>query len=568
MTRTEAPESVSGAGNAGGPDRARAAAAPSAGNDRWPVRLVLWLPVALVAAAAGVDVILRMRVGGAGFDALLWTAALCAAAGIATRSPGRAVLLLIFLLPCVPYLRYDTWPGKALPPALAGGVLAGVALSRTVSWSQLLRDRRRNLALPVLAFATVLAVSILLVLVHRSPTLAPLAPWIGGLGPGDVDLLPQTTLPILRSGGFLLGPVAALAVLALLRSDRGSDQPVLTRDQLIGAFLVTSVVNMSVACGQAFIPGFPLPGHRDVSGLFHNPVGLALLMTMAAPVALMVSLRPGRIGWLRPLAVAALIGVALLFLQVNERSTHVGVTMAVAGAVAAMWLGAGTGWLQTRRRTLVVTAAAALLLAVGLVGAMLPQTSEWRRVGAVIGDAPLSDVWLGMGQRQETNRLAFAMVSDRPLGGLGMGGFDAALPAYYELHGPPVRRYEYHSILNHPLHMWVDLGIAGLAANLWLLGAFVAPGLVAAVAGANRRNVGAGIDSTAGGCLAGTCTFLLLSIWTGEWVYDASTGVLAFVLLALSVPDRDPVAGDRRVPARWFIVGLPLVHALAFALDL
>lgn len=541
------------------------------GSWRWLERAAPWVPITILVASATVAILLRVRVGGSGLSAVMWATALLTAGSVAARFPGHAVLALIFLVPVVPYFRFETWLGKLLLFVLTAGVLVGVSLSAKSSWSQLLRDRRRNLATPVLAFSGVLAVSVVLVLLQRSPFLATVTGsiWIGSyLSSGWAALQPQSTLPILRSGGFLIGPVCGLALLGLLANGRGARDQLLGRETVLAAFLLTSALNLGVACGQVFVPDFPIPTLRQpVSGLFDNPVGLALLMTLTAPVALAVSLSPTQSRWLRALAAVTLVLVALLFVPIRQRSAHLGVVSAVTCMCIA------SGLLVARRdrklflRIMAATVAVGILLALGLVSAF-ERTGQWREVHTAIRNAPLSAAWLGIGVRQETNRLAFFMIGDRPLGGYGVGGFEAALPAYYERHGPSVREYDYHSIMNHPLHMFVDLGVFGLAANLWLLGVFVLPSLrtVFARAGPIHRDVD--IDLVALGCTTGAVVVFFLSIWTGEWIYNATISVEAFVLLALAADMLGSHEDTRRKVAVMSILALPMAHAAAFVLGI
>ena len=522
----------------------------------------------MLVASACVAFILHGREVGTGFSALAWVATLLAAGLAASRSPARGLMALVFLLPVAPYVRYDTWLGKDLPSVITAAVLVGVALSPDAQWNQLLRDRRRSVATPLLAFAALLAVSVVLVLLQRSPFVATLtgAGWAGGYFASDwVELRPQSTGPILRGGMFLLGPVAGLAFLSFLTTARDDGHQLVTREGILAAFLLTTALNLGVACGQVFVPDFPVPTlYETVSGLFHNPIGLALLMTLAAPVALAVSLRPTRISWLRPLAVVTVVLVALMFVPIQQRSAHLGVAVGVACLLA------GSGLLFARRdknsfrRVIGLTVAVAVLLIVGLAGAFA-RTTQWQQVRTAIIDAPLSAAWLGIGLRQETNRMAFFMVGDRPLGGYGVGGFEAALPAYYDRYGPLVQRYD-HSLLNHPLHMAVDLGVFGLLANLWLLGAFLVPPLRTVFVRPGPKDSEAEVDPTAVGCVAGAVAALFLSIWTAEWLYDAPISVAAFMLLALAAPKLGPVEGDLRGVAVWAILAFPVVHAVAFVL--
>ena len=480
------------------------------------------------------------------------------------------MLALICLLPIVPYLRYDAWLGKSLPAVFATAVLAGASLNSRASWSGLLRDARHRVATPTLAFTAILAVSIGLVLLQRSPFVATLTGggWAGGYFASDwVELRAQSTGPILRAGGFLLGPVGGLVLLSFLKHGHGGERHLVSREAVIAAFLLASALNFGVACGQAFIPGFPIPTLYDpVSGFFHNPVGLAQLMTLAAPVALAVSLYPIRIGWLRPLAVVTLALIGVLFLPIGQRSAHLGVATGLACMLTATGFRVARSNKVALSRHLVVTGIVGVLLVVGLAGAFA-RTGQWREVGTAISKAPLSTAWLGIGLRRETNRMAFFMVGDRPFGGYGIGGFEAALPAYYERYGPLERQYD-HALLNHPLHMLVDLGVLGLAANLWLLGAFFVPPLWAVFAGTRSAERQAAGDLLALGCVVAVGAALFLSLWTAEWLYDAPINVPAFMLLALAASTCTTADGTPRRTRGWTILALPLGHTVMFLLGI
>ena len=531
--------------------------------------LAPWTPIAILLASTSIAFVLRSQEFGGGLTALAWVSAATAAAVAGARSPDRALIALVFFLPITPYFRYDTWLGQALPSVILAAVLVGVALSSEANWGQLVRDRRRPVSTPVLTFAALLGVSTLLVLLQRSPLL------LNMLGREEVGgfftsawptLRPQTSVPIDRSGGFLLGPVAGLALLSLLWRGSLNGRRWLNREHLLAAFILTSALNFGVACGQAYVPGFPIPTlYEDgpTAGLFYNPVGLAQLMTLATPVALALSVRPTRIRWIRPLAAVTVVLVALLFIPIQQRSAHLGVTTGVTCLLATAWIAVTRKTGNDLRRISVVTVLVAVLLMAGLGGAYLG-TGQWQRAVAAIAQAPTSTAWLGIHERGETNRMAFFMVGDKPLGGHGIGGFESALPAYYDRHGPLVRRYS-HSLLNHPLHMLVDMGILGLAANLWMFAAFLLP-VLRRVITSTQAGATSAVDLTTVGCVSAVGTALFLSIWTGEWLYDPTISFTAFMLTAVAAANPTPVASARGAVPLWIIVALPLGHTVMFAL--
>lgn len=546
-----------------------------------------WLPIALFVFAASTALLLRGGTSSNVLSAVWWTATTVSAGLIGARLPGRALVAIAFLLPVAPYVRYDTWLGKELPFVLAAAVLVGVTLSPETSWTRLLRDQRRHIATPVLAFAALLTASVVLVLFQRSQFVINFAGagWASGYFAKEwVDLIPQSTLPILRSGRFLIGPVCGLALLSLLNRVANRQTESVTREGILAAFFLTSILNLGVACGQFFLPDFPIPTlYEPVAGLFHNPVALALLMTLVAPVALAVSLRPTQIPWLRPLAMITVVFVTLMFVPLQQRSAHLGVIAGVTCFLAPLAFVLLKRNRKHFQRIVIATVAATILLSLVLAAGFAsinqnrgPGVTQWQQSWTAISNRPFSTVWLGIGVRQQVNRLGFFMASDRPLGGYGIGGFEAARSSYHERYGPPCVQFflhctrsqpEFdHSLLNHPLHMLTDLGIFGLTTNLWLLSAFLFPPIRKVLTHSRRENLETEIDLTALGCAAGVVAAVLLSLWTAEWLYDATLSAVAFMLLALATPKLERAEDDRPRLKIWAILALPLAHGIAFVL--
>ena len=223
--------------------------------------LAPWIPIAMLVALVGIAFYLRAQELGTGIGAVAWLVVAVASGLAGTCLPSHTLTALVVVLPIAPYLRYDTWLGQALPGVIAASVLVGVSLSPATAWGQMLRDQRRAIAMAVLTFAALLAVSLVLVLLQRSSFL------LGALGREEVGgffstgwavLRPQNTFPVDRSGAFLLGPVAGLAFLSLLSRAGSGGHGLLGRDRLVGALLVTSALNVGVATGQVYIPGFPV----------------------------------------------------------------------------------------------------------------------------------------------------------------------------------------------------------------------------------------------------------------------------------------------------------------------
>ena len=65
----------------------------------------------------------------------------------------------------------------------------------------------------------------------------------------------------------------------------------------------------------------------------------------------------------------------------------------------------------------------------------------------------------------------------RHLNGLSLGMMGDPVRCLPKVVHPDVAalKLQHNRILNHPLHMLVDVGVFGFVANLWLLGAFLVP---------------------------------------------------------------------------------------------
>jgi putative inorganic carbon (HCO3(-)) transporter len=223
----------------------------------------------------------------------------------------------------------------------------------------------------------------------------------------------------------------------------------------VGAFLAGAVAIAGAGLAGALV-GWGLSeaeGVRRVQALYSSPNHFGLLLGRALPWLL-------ALGWLLPAwRPPAMLGAGV-----------VGAALVGTFSIGA-WIGSGAAilvlaWMLGGRRLLVVTAG--LLIGTGGVALALLRVDR---------------VWSHLDPEQGTTffrlRLwesALAMVRDHPLFGIGLDNF---LYLYQQRYIDPSALAEAN--LSHPhnliLHFWLQLGLLGLLAALWLLARMFSLGL-------------------------------------------------------------------------------------------
>jgi O-antigen ligase len=215
----------------------------------------------------------------------------------------------------------------------------------------------------------------------------------------------------------------------------------------LGGFLLTATVVGAVAITQIAlgIGGTEAEGVRRAQAWYPSPNHLALMLGRAWPFLLAGAIEAPLFG-----IPAAIVAFALLL------------TFSTGG-----WLGGGVAAvvvlvaLGQRRAALVLGAASAagLVVVSGLaIGGVLPERlNPLRQTGGF-----RLDLWLS----------SLAMVRDHPLLGVGLDNFVYLYQQLYLREGAVAE-----PSLSHPhnwvLNMWLEMGLAGLAAFVWLVVAFV-----------------------------------------------------------------------------------------------
>jgi O-antigen ligase len=216
---------------------------------------------------------------------------------------------------------------------------------------------------------------------------------------------------------------------------------------LLGGALIAMVGLGQWAFGQNLITA---DGVGRVRGFYGSPNNLALYLGRLLPLAVTIAVwgKAGRRRWVYGLALV-LMGGALM-LTYSRGAWIVGVPASL------LFLAAMRG-----RRTLAVAVGVLVVLAVIVLLVVGPG-----RLTSLLDTSEGTTFF-----RLQLWRSSFAMIGDHPLMGVGLDNFLYAYRSGYVL---PTAWEEFD--LSHPhnffLDFWLRLGIAGLAAILFLLGAF------------------------------------------------------------------------------------------------
>lgn len=266
---------------------------------------------------------------------------------------------------------------------------------------------------------------------------------------------------------LVLEPVLFFWLLAVLR--REGAVPI----ALVG-FLASATVVGGVAVSQVVLGlgGTAAEGVRRAQAWYPSPNHLALTLGRALPYLTALALRPRNSYRAVPWLGVAVVGGALLL----SFSTGGWLGSAVALVVVPAVLG---------RRRLAVAVGGTAAGALGAVSVL-----------ALVGTLPerLNPVRQTGGFRVELWSSTLEMIRDHPLLGVGLDNFAYLYQQVYLHEGAAAEPN-----LSHPhnwlLHFWVQMGVVGLVAFLWLVGRFGAqakrslrahkhPWLVAGAAGA------------------------------------------------------------------------------------
>ncbi len=188
------------------------------------------------------------------------------------------------------------------------------------------------------------------------------------------------------------------------------------------------------------------PNRNSVATCLEGVLFLAAALTWA------------RAHWLPRIAwgLTAVVLAAALLLTASR-----GAWLAVA-AGAGLWLVLGSRWVAPRRWASVVLIAAPLVIGLG--------ACLWLAAGGV-ASPPAGLGWIvSRSDRLDLYRQSLWLIRDYPFTGVGLGGqFALALSRYVLLIQVPYLTYSH----NLYLEVWLQQGLLGAAAWVWLLAAFV-----------------------------------------------------------------------------------------------
>jgi O-antigen ligase len=392
---------------------------------------------------------------------------------------------------------------------------------------------------PALALASILAlIGTRLIAWRRLGRLLPATP-----------LDPWIALYLFFTGlAFLLSPLPTLGLSKLTVSVAGVAGYYLVAERLEErpAAIRALVVALAVAAGMLALTGLftlewpsrqviemewltsrlpHLSGPLEVNG---NEMAGTLLLLAPFPLAWLA--RPGR-PRLRPLPIAVLLLVALVFLLTQSR----GAVLGLMGAALA-WL----VWGRLRLRWLALLAALLVLLFAFLARPGV-QESGWPArllqeldAGSKTGDA-IS--WLG---RLEIWRAAGQMLLDYPVVGAGLYTFDPVSRAnyVYEVVSPGLP-------LTHAHNLWLEMGAtAGWPGMLAFAGLWATA--VAWLWRAGGRPATARLPAVFGASLSGYLTFSLFDVLS----FGQRPGFLIWLVLAGAVALGRPGPQAARSPGR------------------
>jgi putative inorganic carbon (hco3(-)) transporter len=303
---------------------------------------------------------------------------------------------------------------------------------------------------------------------------------------------------------LILEPVLFFWLLAIM--------PGTSRLALAG-FLTTAAVVAAAAIGQVVlgIGGTEAEGVRRAQAWYPSPNHLALMLGRAWPFLLAGGLARSRL-LLIPAAVVAM-GVLLTF----STGAWLATGCATVVTLAAM------GWRRVASR---LAAAGALVLVVvagfAVAGALPERLNPLRQTGTI-----RLDLWIS----------SLEMLKDHPLLGVGLDNFSYLYGQIYLRSGGSAEPN-----LSHPhnwlLHMWLELGLLGLVAFVWLLWRF----------GQGVRGQGPGVggrasgDWVVAGALGAMTDMLVHGLFDNSY-FLVDLAYLFWMMLALVDDHRSPTPG-------------------------
>lgn len=381
-------------------------------------------------------------------------AALLAVAAVAAWRTGVALLVIAAVIPVATWFG-RTWDGGvAWPEAVAVAFLAGYAVRGTVAPAG---DRIDGLTVAIHTMVAVVVSSLAVQLLVLRGTIgdAALGDLLRGLFTGGYFIGNSGLEGVDAAMRLIEGLLLAHAGVSVARADRGAGRRIIGA-VVFGAAAAAFLNVWRIWVGSLRVEAPVLTFLRHLATLRYNAhygdinaAGSYFLMALLPALALARAVSAWR--WMLP---ALLIAVSLVL------SGSRAALLAGVAAAAALWALVHCGnprrASSMRLRSAVVIV---ILLAAGVSG-----------VGYLALQRNLTPASIALVVRGEYTRISFAMLATRPVFGIGPGQYPVRLPEFATarlLAIYPARNENAH---NYFLQILAELGLAGFAAFMTLLG--------------------------------------------------------------------------------------------------
>lgn len=253
---------------------------------------------------------------------------------------------------------------------------------------------------------------------------------------------------------------------------------------LVGLYGFARVLSLGVTAREAYGLGRPFfPEHGTYSAYIAMLLPLALLLALT---------REGRA---RRAYAAGAVAIALGIVFSFTRAAWISLAVVLPIALG-IWAARRRSW-----KPVLASAAMALVVAALLAGSGAIDPFS-RHARSVVDPENVSNL-------ERLNRwiAAAEMVKDRPVLGVGIGGYASSYPVYRRKLVITEMAYEYMGAHSEPLRVLSEMGILGFLAALWFLGAVAGVGLGVILRGGGATSV------LALGLLAGLATYAVHGVF-------------------------------------------------------
>lgn len=336
-------------------------------------------------------------------------------------------------------------------------------------------------------------------------------------------LLPSADFTALSAGALLIEGVALMMAVSILAADHPALMRLTTR-WIAGVGLGVAILNVA-AFGWEFAKGSGNVPIRRVNVTLSDLNAAGSYFVLILPLVYLQARRISR----RATIVAC--GVVLAAIWVTGSRAALAPAMAIAvlpGASAKLRARGGPS-----QKTIALGAGAAILLVLAVAGASV-------LVGDVVPAATTMSI---RGQFMTTS---LRMLERQPIFGIGIGKYYSS--SWYYMPYRLLLEYQHENAHNNFLQIGAELGIAGLALFLWLLGV-----VLRGLAAGRSRAVDSGRMLAV---LVALCAFLVTSV-AGHPLLVPEVAfpfwIVAGLAVAMRRQDEAPTATERTSTRQWLL---------------